>query len=340
MNKKIAIAAGIALLLAGAFAFTLLRGQQETPAAPETSLIIEEEEKTPVPVQTESPAQNTIQSTATETTVSASHAPSTALSFTGTSPIDTDAITEQAKEAQAMVEQALADAREQAAALGEEAQAKIEAISEQAQQEVQQALETAKEQGSAIAEQAATSVEAAKEQAQTYSKEAQEQAQAAINNAKEQAQEALNERKEAATAVFGSTLSGLSGKTGGLSTQIAKKALNEKGSYSSKNDVALYLYIYGHLPQNFITKTEARKLGWTGGGLEAYAPGKSIGGDSFGNREGKLPAKAGRTYTECDIDTKGKDSRGAKRIVFSSDGLIYYTGDHYESFELLYDRNN
>ena len=78
------------------------------------------------------------------------------------------------------------------------------------------------------------------------------------------------------------------------------------------------------------------QLGWSGGSLESYARGCSIGGDTFGNREGLLPAKKGRVYTECDIDTAGKSSRGAKRIVFSNDGLIYYTDDHYESFTLLY----
>ena len=112
--------------------------------------------------------------------------------------------------------------------------------------------------------------------------------------------------------------------------------LDEEGSYTTKEDVALYIYIYGHLPENFITKDEARKLGWEGGGLEDYAPGKCIGGDRFGNYEGLLPDAPGRRWTECDIGTLGRDSRGAKRIVFSNDGLIYYTDDHYESFELLY----
>ena len=113
-------------------------------------------------------------------------------------------------------------------------------------------------------------------------------------------------------------------------------AINEDGVYTAKEDVALYLHTYGRLPDNFITKDEARTLGWSGGSLEPYAPGKCIGGDRFGNREGLLPAADGRTYTECDIDTLGADERGAKRIVFSSDGLIYYTEDHYGSFELLY----
>ena len=111
---------------------------------------------------------------------------------------------------------------------------------------------------------------------------------------------------------------------------------DEDGEYTSKDDVALYIHTYNKLPKNFITKDEAEDLGWHGGGLEKYAPGKSIGGDRFGNYEGQLPEKRGRTYHECDIDTRGKKSRGAKRIVFSNDGLIYYTEDHYESFELLY----
>lgn len=113
-------------------------------------------------------------------------------------------------------------------------------------------------------------------------------------------------------------------------------AIDEDGWYYSAEDVALYLYTYGKLPENFITKNEARELGWEGGSVEKYAPGYAIGGDTFGNREGLLPKASGRVYYECDIDTNGSNSRGAKRIVFSNDGLIYYTDDHYESFTLLY----
>ena len=116
----------------------------------------------------------------------------------------------------------------------------------------------------------------------------------------------------------------------------SEDVIDENGEYTSKDDVALYIHTYGHLPSNFVTKKEAQAAGWPGGSLEGYFPGCSIGGDSFGNREGLLPSKKGRKYTECDIDTKGAKSRGAKRIVFSNDGLIYYTDDHYESFTLLY----
>ena len=109
--------------------------------------------------------------------------------------------------------------------------------------------------------------------------------------------------------------------------------LDPDGVYTSKEDVALYLHIYGKLPQNFMTKSEARELGWSGGGLDGYADGMCIGGDVFGNYEGLLPEGS---YHECDLETLHAGSRGAKRLVYSDDGRIYYTEDHYESFELLY----
>ena len=119
-------------------------------------------------------------------------------------------------------------------------------------------------------------------------------------------------------------------------TESETYGVREDGEYTSKDDVALYINLFGHLPSNFITKKEAKALGWEGGSLEPYAPGKSIGGDKFGNYEGTLPEGKGLKYTECDIDTAGRKSRGAKRIVFSNDGHIYYTEDHYETFVLLY----
>ena len=109
--------------------------------------------------------------------------------------------------------------------------------------------------------------------------------------------------------------------------------IDEDGSYTTKEDVALYIHTYGKLPHNFMTKKEAQKLGWSGGSLEPYAPGMCIGGNYFGNYEGLLPDG---NYKECDIDTLGKKSRGSKRIIYSDDGRIYYTGDHYKTFEQLY----
>ncbi|MDO4798709.1 MAG: ribonuclease domain-containing protein [Coriobacteriales bacterium] len=118
----------------------------------------------------------------------------------------------------------------------------------------------------------------------------------------------------------------------------AGAAIDENGTYTSKEDVALYIHTYGHLPSNFVTKDEAEDAGWKTEGLslDEACPGKSIGGDRFGNREGKLPKKKGRTWYECDIDYHGQRSRGPKRIVYSSDGLVYYTEDHYQTFEQLY----
>lgn len=110
-------------------------------------------------------------------------------------------------------------------------------------------------------------------------------------------------------------------------------SLDKDGVYTSKEDVALYIHLYEKLPKNFVTKQQAAEL-------DLKKEGLCIGGDRFRNREKLLPEKKGRFYTECDIDTLGKSSRGAKRIVFSNDGLVYYTSDHYQSFVLLYGEEN
>lgn len=113
----------------------------------------------------------------------------------------------------------------------------------------------------------------------------------------------------------------------------AQADLPERGQpYYDVRGVVLYLELYGELPENYITKNEARSLGWSGGSVEEVRAGAAIGGDRFGNREGLLPEKKGRSYTECDIDTLGYGSRGSRRLVFSNDGLYFYTKDHYEHF--------
>ena len=124
----------------------------------------------------------------------------------------------------------------------------------------------------------------------------------------------------------------------------AQITVSEGESYTSKEEVALYLHLYGKLPSNFITKKEAEALGWKkepgeAGELQNVAPGKSIGGDRFGNYEKLLPEKKGRKYFECDINY-AKGTRGAERIIYSDDGLIFYTGDHYKTFEQLYPEDN
>ena len=127
--------------------------------------------------------------------------------------------------------------------------------------------------------------------------------------------------------------SGIIPRTGGTGTDTP--AIAEDGEYTSKDDVALYLHTYGKLPSNYITKEEAQALGWKSGDLWKYAPGKSLGGDEFYNREGLLPKKSGRKWYECDIGYKG-GKRNSLRLVWSNDGLIYYTDDHYESFTQVY----
>lgn len=115
------------------------------------------------------------------------------------------------------------------------------------------------------------------------------------------------------------------------------RSVDENGNYTSKEDVALYIHSFGKLPVNYITKNQAEGLGWDAskGNLSDVLPGRSIGGSAFGNYEGILPKAEGRMYFECDIDYEG-GYRGAKRLVYSNDGLVFYTEDHYKTFEQLY----
>lgn len=113
-------------------------------------------------------------------------------------------------------------------------------------------------------------------------------------------------------------------------TPTIKPKIDENGTYDDKDNVAEYIRTYGKLPKNYMTKAEAEALGWTGGALDKVVKGYAIGGDYFGNYEKILPTNT--KYNECDIDTIGKSSRGVKRIIFSKDGHIYYTEDHYETF--------
>lgn len=120
--------------------------------------------------------------------------------------------------------------------------------------------------------------------------------------------------------------------------ETSNATIDEDTRTDQKDEVALYLNTYGHLPSNYMTKKEAREKGWEHGSLSSVLEGYSIGGDYYGNYEGVLPED--NEYHECDIDTEDKTSRGAKRIVYSEDGDIWYTEDHYEHFELLYGDGN
>jgi ribonuclease T1 len=113
--------------------------------------------------------------------------------------------------------------------------------------------------------------------------------------------------------------------------------LEEAGYYYIADDVALYLHAYNKLPDNYITKSQAKEMGWDSqeGNLWDVADGYVIGGDNFGNREKLLPIKDGRKYYEADVNYNG-GYRGAERLVYSNDGLVFYTKDHYDSFEQLY----
>ena len=126
-------------------------------------------------------------------------------------------------------------------------------------------------------------------------------------------------------------------KTTEEKTTEAGLSVKKDGRYTTKEEVALYIHTYGELPSNFITKSDAQDLGWVSreGNLWEVTDKMSIGGDRFGNYEGDLPTAKGRKYYECDINYEG-GYRGDERIVYSNDGLIFYTDDHYETFEQLY----
>ena len=113
--------------------------------------------------------------------------------------------------------------------------------------------------------------------------------------------------------------------------------VSESGEYTDKDSVALYIHLYGHVPSNYISKTKAREAGWvnTKGNLWDVLPGMSIGGGGFYNDDNMMPDAPGREWFECDIDYEG-GFRNSKRLVYSNDGLIYYTDDHYNTFQRLY----
>jgi ribonuclease T1 len=90
----------------------------------------------------------------------------------------------------------------------------------------------------------------------------------------------------------------------------------------------------GRLPPRYVTKDAARARGWRGGGLCLIWPGHSIGGDRFFNAQRLLPTNPNRRYFEADLDSTC-EQRGASRLVFSNDGLIFVTVDHYRSFRAV-----
>ena len=116
------------------------------------------------------------------------------------------------------------------------------------------------------------------------------------------------------------------GKTAAQGTDIAK--------LTDAHTVAQWLQQNHQLPDLYLTKNEARRQGWnpSKGDLCTVLPGRAIGGDRFSNREQRLPMQAGRQWYEADVNYDC-GHRDADRLLYSSDGLIFLTTDHYRSFK-------
>ena len=177
---------------------------------------------------------------------------------------------------------------------------------------------------------ACTRQEAKKESAKTESSKIESSKTESVKDGKNQSKDSTG--KEETTTIAESEEETLQESVTEKEVQV-----EENGNYTSKEEVALYIHTYGKLPVNYITKKEAQDMGWdpSKGNLSDILPGMSIGGSAFGNYEGALPRANGRRYFECDIDYDG-GYRGAKRLIYSNDGLVFYTEDHYNSFEHLY----
>ena len=178
---------------------------------------------------------------------------------------------------------------------------------------------------------ACTRQEAKKESVKTESSKIESSKTESVKDGKSQSKESTSKEEET-TMITESEEETLQESATEKEVQV-----EENGNYTSKEEVALYIHTYGKLPVNYITKKEAQDMGWdpSKGNLSDILPGMSIGGSAFGNYEGALPRANGRRYFECDIDYDG-GYRGAKRLVYSNDGLVFYTEDHYNSFEHLY----
>ena len=177
---------------------------------------------------------------------------------------------------------------------------------------------------------ACTRQEAKKESAKTESSKIESSKTESVKDGKNQSKDSTS--KEETTTIAESEEETLQESATEKEVQV-----EENGNYTSKEEVALYIHTYGKLPVNYITKKEAQDMGWDSskGNLSDILPGMSIGGSAFGNYEGALPREDGRRYFECDIDYDG-GYRGAKRLVYSNDGLVFYTEDHYNTFEQIY----
>ncbi|WP_314164782.1 ribonuclease domain-containing protein [Lachnoanaerobaculum gingivalis] len=178
---------------------------------------------------------------------------------------------------------------------------------------------------------ACTRQEAKKESAKTESAKIESSKTESVKDGKNKSKDSTSKEEETTTITESEE------ETIQESATEKEVQVEENGNYTSKEEVALYIHTYGKLPVNYITKKEAQDMGWdpSKGNLSDILPGMSIGGSAFGNYEGALPRANGRRYFECDIDYDG-GYRGAKRLVYSNDGLVFYTEDHYNTFEQIY----
>lgn len=178
---------------------------------------------------------------------------------------------------------------------------------------------------------ACTRQEAKKESAKTESAKIESSKTESVKDGKNKSKDSTSKEEETTTITESEE------ETIQESATEKEVQVEENGNYTSKEEVALYIHTYGKLPVNYITKKEAQDMGWdpSSGNLSDILPGMSIGGSAFGNYEGALPRANGRRYFECDIDYDG-GYRGAKRLVYSNDGLVFYTEDHYNTFEQIY----
>ena len=94
-----------------------------------------------------------------------------------------------------------------------------------------------------------------------------------------------------------------------------------------------YLIVFNRLPSYYVSKEDAEDAGWVNwqGNLDEVLPGKMIGGNIYNNRDGKLPSAPGRVWREADINYSG-GYRNDERILYSNDGLIFVSRDHYKTF--------
>lgn len=119
-----------------------------------------------------------------------------------------------------------------------------------------------------------------------------------------------------------------------IATSDSSNISSEIKELTKVDVVSKYILENGRLPDYYITKKEAMNLGWIAskGNLCEVAPGKAIGGDYFTNREKILPMTKNRRWYEVDVNYNC-GNRGADRILFSNDGLVYVTYDHYKTFQ-------